>query len=151
MEYLTKDTFLSFSETKEGTYKELYGLSSFPRMGGVPAKKDVSNMRDSMHRGIAGLQEVDNLEFGFFYNKKTDTDEEKENMVLNSFSELKKLEKTKKPVFWKLTYPDDSSYSWQGKPTPIMDSGEVDAPIKFTLSVSLETTLEYNDGTSTEG
>lgn len=149
MEYLTKDTFLSFSETKDGTYTELYGMSSFPKMGGTPAKVDVTNMRDGMRRSINGLQEVDNLEFGFYYNSETTDDAE--GMVKKAFSKLKELEKANKIIFWKLTYPDGSCYAWQGKPIANIDSGEVGAAIKFTLSVSLESNLDFTEGTASEG
>lgn len=148
MEYLTKDTHLDYSETNGGTYTELYGLNSFPKMGGSPNKVDVSNMRDSMQRSINGLQTVDNLDFGFYYNNETADDES--DVIKKAFAKLKKLEKADKLVYWKLTYPDGSYYSWQGKPVVSMDAGNVGEAIKFTLSISLETSLEFTDGVKGE-
>lgn len=144
MEYLTKDTHLDYAEAKEGAYTELYGLNSFPKMGGSPNKVDVSNMRDSMQRSINGLQTVDNLDFGFYYNNETADDES--DVIKKAFARLKNLEKADKLVHWKLTYPDGSYYSWQGKPVVSMDAGNVGEAIKFTLSISLETNLEFTDG-----
>lgn len=146
MEYLTKDTHLDYAEAKEGAYTELYGLNSFPKMGGSPNKVDVSNMRDSIKRSINGLQEVDNLEFGFYYNNEKTTDDG--NVAKKAFAKLKELEKAGKLVHWKLIYPDGSYYSWQGKPVVSMDAGNVGEAIKFTLSVSLETSIEFTDGVS---
>lgn len=148
MEYLTKDSYLSFSETGEGTYTELYGMNSYPKMGGTPQKVDVSNMRDSKKRSINGLQEVDNLDFGFYYNAESKDDSD--SMAKKAFSKLKTLEKSNKLVFWRLTFPDDSHYDWQGKPIVNMDGGSVGEAMKFTLSVSLESDLEFTEGTATD-
>lgn len=148
MEYLTKDTYLSFKETEDGDYTELYGLNSFPKMGGTPEKKDVTNMRDSMKRSINGLQNVDNLDFGFFYNAETEADTGK--VAKKAFSALKALEKKNKLAFWRLTYPDNSYYDWQGKPVVNMDAGNVGDVLKFTLSVSLESELVFAEGTVSE-
>lgn len=148
MEYLTKDTYLSFSETKDGTYSELYGLNSYPKMGGTPQKVDVSNMRDGKRRSIHGLQEVDNLDFGFYYNAETVADSG--DKIKKAFSKLKALEKSDKLIFWKLTFPDDSYYAWEGKPVVNIDAGNVGDAMKFTLSVSLESGLEFTEGTPTD-
>ncbi len=154
MEFLTKDTHLDFSEDGS-TYKELYGLNSDPDMGGEPEKVDVSNMRDSMQRNINGLIKTDALAFEFFYNKEEAAAAAAENpnaanVEYNAFAKLKALEKAGKPVFWRHTYPDGSFYSWNGTPTVYMKGGKVGEARQFTLSVSLETTLEYSDGTETQ-
>ena len=68
MEYCTRDSYLAVSEDGT-TYRELYGLSGFPQMGGTPNKIDVTNLRDKRKRYINGVQETDDLTFSFYYNR----------------------------------------------------------------------------------
>lgn len=143
MELLTKDTHLDYSE--DGTsFKELYGLSGYPDMGGEPDKVDVSNMRDGTKRSINGLQDVNNLTFDFYYN--SETSEDSGNVIKKAFSDLKKQEGKK--LHWRLVYPDGSGYAWQGMPTVFMKSAKVGDPMTFSLVSSLESALEYNDSIS---
>ncbi len=148
MEYITKDTHLDFSTDGGTTYKELYGMNGYPDMGGEPEQKDVSNMRDSNKRYIAGLTDTGNLGFDFYYNKDKDAETTVDTITLinNSFSELKKQEG--KLIDWKLTYPDGSNYTWKGKPTAYITAGKVGDPIAFKLSVTVESKLNYSDGTT---
>ena len=103
MEYITKDTHLDFSTDGGTTYKELYGLNGYPDMGSEPEQKEVTNMRDSNKRYIAGLTDTGNLGFDFYYNKDKDdeTTVDATTLINNSFSVLKKQEG--KLVDWKLT------------------------------------------------
>lgn len=142
MELLTKDTHLDFSE--DGTaWSELYGMDSYPDMGGDPPKVKVSNMRDSNERYIGGIPDVGDLKFSFFYNNETTDDSG--NMIKKAFAKLKELEETGDKLHWKLSYPDGTSYAWEGKPTVYMNSGNVGDAMKFTLSVSLESKLAWSE------
>ena len=148
MEYITKDTHLDFS-TDGKTYKELYGMNGYPDMGSEPERKEVSNMRDSNKRYIAGLTDTGNLGFDFYYNKdETDADE---NLIRNSFREMKKQEEAGTLLSWRLVYPDGSSYSWQGKPTAYITAGGVGDPIAFKLFTTVESKLEYDDKATVSG
>lgn len=143
MEYITKDTHLDFSE--DGTnFKELYGLNSFPNMGGQPERQEVTNMRDKSKRYINGLQDLDNLEFGFFYNNEKTEDT---TIIKKAFSKLKALETDDTLLDWRLIFPDGSSYSWKGKPVVYINSGAPGEPLKFTLNISCESAMSYTEGT----
>ena len=148
MEYLTKDTHLDFSTDNGATYKELYGLNGFPDMGGEPEKVDITNMRDGNKRYTSGLTDTGNLSFDFYYNRAKDAETTTGGitMVNNAFAAMKAQEGNL--LNWKLTYPDGSSYSWTGKPTVYISSGSVGAPISFKLSVSVESKLDYSEGTA---
>lgn len=148
MEYTVQDTHLDFS-TDGTTYKELYGMNKTPDMGGEPEKKEVSNMRDKNKRHILGLQDTGTLGFEFYYNRNATAEEN--GVLQNSFSELKKLEKAGTPVDWKLTYPDDSYYSWKGTPSVYIMGASVGDPIGFRLSVSVESEIEFTEGAITTG
>lgn len=140
MEYSNIDTHLDFSTDNGATYKELYGLSSYPDMGASPARIDVSNMRDKIKRAIDGQQDIGELTFDFYYNNESTEDGE---VIKKAFSALKAQEG--KLLAWKLCYPDETYYSWKGKPSVFMKGGGVSDPMRFTLSVTLETELEYKE------
>lgn len=123
----------------------LYGLNSVPQMGGEPAKIDVSNMADKIDRFIPGRQTAESLSFEFYYNKGA-VSGAGENVTSDAFAALKEAEGVLKD--WTLTYADGSSYSWKGKPTVYMNAMNPNEAMKFTLSVSLESGLKYNAGTT---
>ena len=142
MEMLTKDVFLSYSETKDGEYKELYGLSGYPDMGGEPERVDVTHMRCSTKRYIEGLSDPGTLKFDFYYNSG-DTPDLPEGAVSETYKELK--DKKGKLLYWKLTYPDGTFDSWAGKPTVYKKAGSVGDAISFALTTSLESDIVQND------
>lgn len=146
MELLTKDTHLDFSEDGS-TWNELYGLDSYPEMGGDPPKVKVTNMRDSNERYIGGIPDISDLKFGFYYNKETAADSGA--MIKKAFAKLKSLEGTK--LHWRLVYPDDTLYTWEGKPTVYMNGGNVGDAMKYTLNTTLESKLGWDDGTTNAG
>ena len=146
MELLTKDTHLDFSEDGS-TWNELYGLDSYPEMGGDPPKVKVTNMRDSNERYIGGIPDIGDLKFGFYYNKETAADSGV--MIKRAFAKLKSLEGTK--LHWKLVYPDGTLYKWEGEPTVYMNGGNVGDAMKYTLSTTLESKLAWDDSTTNTG
>lgn len=140
MELLTKDIHLDFSEDGS-TWSELYGLENYPDMGSDPPKVKVTNMRDKNERYIGGLPDISDLKFGFFYNKETTADTG--TMVKKAFSKLKALEGTK--LHWRLVYPDDTCNTWEGKPTVYMNGGNAGEALKYTLTTTLESDLDYSE------
>lgn len=146
MELLTKDTHLDFSEDGS-TWNELYGMESFPDMGAAPPKVKVTNMRDKNERYIDGIPDISELKFGFFYNKEAAA--ESGTMIRRTFSKLKSL--SGKQLYWRLVYPDGSYYSWEGKPSVYMNGGNTGEAIKYTLSTTLESDLDWGaDVTKTD-
>ena len=103
MEYITKDTHLDFSTDDGVTYKELYGLNGYPDMGSEPEQKEVTNMRDSNKRYIAGLTDTGNLGFDFYYNKETA--EDSGNLVKKTDKQIFSDENTNRGrgrLYWRL-------------------------------------------------
>lgn len=138
MELITKDTHLDYSEDGSA-WNELYGLDSFPDMGADPPKVKVTNMRDKNERYIEGLPDISDMKFGFFYNKETTADSGK--MIKKAFAKLQTLKGTK--LYWRLVYPDSTGYTWEGTPTVYMNSGNTGEAMKYTLTTTLESDLEW--------
>lgn len=138
MELLTKDTHLDYSEDGSA-WNELYGLESYPDMGSDPPKVKVSNMRDKNERYIAGIPDISDLKFGFFYNEETAADSG--TMIKKAFAKLQSLKGKK--LKWRLVYPDKTCYQWEGEPTVYMNSGNVGEAMKYTLTTTLESNLDW--------
>lgn len=149
MEYCTRDSYLAVSE--DGTvYKELYGLSGFPQMGGTPNKIDVTNLRDKRKRYINGVQETEDLSFPFYYNREKSGDSgEGENKIRESYKVLREYQNKDTLLHWKLVYSDGSGFKWDGRVSVFRDSGEVNAALKFTANISCETELtDFEEATT---
>lgn len=144
MELITKDTHLDYSEDGSA-WNELYGLDSFPDMGAPPPKVKVTNMRDKNERYIEGLPDISDMKFGFFYNKETAADSGK--MIKRAFAKLQSLKGTK--LYWRLVYPDSTGYTWEGAPTVYMNSGNTGEAMKYTLTTTLESDLEWSEAVVT--
>lgn len=142
MEYSSQGIKLEISNAKDGTFKPLYGLYQVPDMGGTSEKVDVSNFNDTNKRSInSKLVDYGSLEFGFYYNKDSDTAEEQ---VLNSYSELKSAQIAGESKWFKLTYPDGDSHLWLGGISVKRNSAGVAEALKFTLTTSVESKIEEN-------
>lgn len=148
MEYINKDVYLSYKESGGSAYTELYGLSTYPDMGSQPESKEVTNMRDKNKRYVNGLQDTGMLKFDFYYNSG-DTPSAAVGVETGAFKKLKSLNDTM--LYWKLTFPDGSSYSWSGKPTSYITGGSVGDPIKFSLTTSVESDIEYAEPSTSGG
>ena len=152
MELLSKGIYLEICEEEtvsvSSKFKRLYGLSSVPDIGGDPEKVDVTNLADGNRRYISGIVDYGDLEFGFFYNSDDTTSETD---ILNSYSELRKLQNTGKSIWYRLVYPDNTGHQWKGGVNVKRSAAEVNAALSFTLTTSLETAMEDITITEEEG
>lgn len=140
MEYSSQGIKLEISDKKDGTFKMLYGLYQVPDMGGTSEKLDVTNLNDKNKRTIdSKLVDYGSLEFGFYYNKDSDTTEEQ---VLNSYEVLKAAQTAGESKWFKLTYPDGDSHLWLGGISVKRNSAGVAEALKFTLTTSVESKVE---------
>lgn len=150
MELLSKGTYLAICEdetiTEESSvFKKLYGMNSVPDIGGDPEKVEVTNLADGNRRYIQGIKDYGDLEFGFYYNQDTNSSAED---ILNSFQELRKIEKSGKSVWFQLIYPDNTGHRWKGGVTVKRSAAGVNEALSFTATTALETEIE--DVTITE-
>jgi len=142
MEYSSQGIKLEISDTKDGTFKPLYGLYQVPDMGGTSEKLDVTNFNDSNKRTIdSKLTDYGSLEFSFYYNKD---DKATEEQVLNSYAVLKAAQTAGESKWFRLTYPDGDSHLWLGGISVKRSSAGVAEALKFTLTTSVESKVEEN-------
>jgi hypothetical protein len=130
---LSKDTKLGL-KTTGSTYKDLPGLQSVPEIGGDPEQVDVTTLADSNKKYIAGIQDMDSLEFTFLYDNTT-------------FKELKALQLAGTEGDFKITYPDGSTCTFKGGVTVKMGGAEVNGAFQFTLAITVSSGPDFTDAT----
>ena len=140
-EFNSKGTILSVAtvpQSGDPSYKKLYGLYTVPEMGGTPEMLDVTNLEDEVKRSILGLQDVGTMDFEFYATEdETDTSAQ----IRDTWNTLATYEAAGDPLLWKLEYPDGEGYTWKGHYSLRRQAVAVNEPIKFTLTISLETKL----------
>jgi hypothetical protein len=126
-EFSTAGTKFTINETI------ITGLSTYPDMGSDPAKIDVSSMDDTVNkRYIDGLQDITSYVFEF--NNQT-----------TNLSDAKTSE-TNASNTYSLELPDGSKFAWSGSHKAYISGGSVGNPVKFKISCSINSRLEYTAG-----
>lgn len=141
MELISKGTTLSVSETKEGEYNLLYGLNSTPDMGGDTESVDITNLSDGTKRYIEGLKDYGDMEFGFYVNKKDDSQKD-EKMLYDGYDTMRDYQNSGKQVYYKLTYPDGYGYIWRGSVSVKRGGAEVGSALTYTVTTRASTEIE---------
>lgn len=140
-EFISKGTKLSVAavpQSGDPSYKSLYGLFSVPEPEGAPDQVDVTNLEDASRRSINGLGAASTLEFQFYATEdETDTSSQ----VRDTWNILRGYQTAGDTMMWKLEYPNGEGFTWKGKCNVRWQAAEVNAAIKFTLTVDKETAL----------
>lgn len=132
---LSKDTKLGM-KTAGSTFKDLEGLQSVPEIGGDPEQVDVTTLVDATKKYIAGIQDMDSLEFTFLYDNAV-------------FKELKAVQTSGKEAEFKITYPDGSTCTFKGGVTIKMGGAEINGAFQFTLAVTVSSGPDFTDASTT--
>lgn len=132
---LSKDTKLGM-KTTGSTFKDLEGLQSVPEIGGDPEQVDVTTLVDATKKYIAGIQDMDSLEFTFLYDNAV-------------FKELKAVQTSGKEAEFKITYPDGSTCTFKGGVTIKMGGAEINGAFQFTLAVTVSSGPDFTDASTT--
>ena len=140
-EFISKGTKLSVAtvpQSGDPTYKSLYGLFSVPEPEGAPDQIDVTNLEDGSRRSINGLGAATTMEFQFYATEdETDTTTQ----VRDTWNILRGYQTAGTLLMWKLEYPNGEGFTWKGKCAVRWQAAEVNAAIKFTLTVDTTTAL----------
>lgn len=128
---LSKGTKLEM-KVAGGAFKELAGLQSVPEIGGDPEQVDVTTLADSTKKYIAGIQDMDSLEFTFLYDQSV-------------FKELKAAQISGKEADFKITYPDNTTCTFTGGVTVKMGGAEVNGAFQMTLAVTVSSGPDFDD------
>ena len=128
---LTKGIKLSYKTSSSGsTYTELTNLMEIPEIGnGEKEMIDVTVLTDDVKKSIAGLGDsAQTLAFKFLYVKE-------------QFTTLMAMTDS---TSWKVEMPDGVNATFTGTPSVKFDSAAPNAALTYTLSIGVESTIEFN-------
>lgn len=135
---LSKDTTLKMKASGGSSFEVLQGLQSVPEIGGDPEQVDVTTLADGTKKYIAGIQDMDSLEFTFLYDNRI-------------FSKLKAVQTSGKEADFEIVYPDNSKCTFKGGVTVKMGGAEVNGAFQFTLSVTVSQGPDFTEAPQTRG
>ena len=115
--------------------KEIAGLTDIPDMGAAPEKLDVTTLADEYRQYINGVKDFGDLEFTFIY----------ESGEGGNYAQLAAMEgKGVKECI--VTFPDNSTFTFEGDISVRIVGVGVNAVITFVMSVALQSEIKYNAG-----
>lgn len=138
-------TFLMVKTASDGDWAKVCPIKSYGDLGGDPETIDTTTLENSVRTSINGIQEADNVTFTCNY-------------LAEDFSAAKALKGslydyavwfggTKDSETGEIT-PTGSNgkVSWVGEASAWITGGGVNEPVEFTISISVSSDLEYDDG-----
>lgn len=128
---LSKGITLSYK--KSGSFVELPDLQEIPELGGTVEKVEVTTLSDASKRYINGIKDYGDLAFKFLYDNSS---------ADSSYRVLTGLEAAGEAVEFQVKLPDETTFTFSGFPSTVLDGAGVNAPITFTLNIALNSEIE---------
>lgn len=132
----TNGTKLFAKKNADTEFTELVGMKDFTDMGSKVDRIETTTLSSPAKTYIRGLDDTPELEFTFNYENSSDAD--------SALQILQKLSAETTPVDFKLTFPDESYYTWSGVSSIYVKSGKANAVLEFHLGVTPTTVLTLN-------
>ena len=137
MAILSKGIKLSYGTPAESggsvSYTDLTNLTEIPALGGTPEKVDTTTLADANKHYINAIKDYGDLSFKFFYDKAQ----------FNTLSALTARQA------WKVSLPDGEGgasgtvATFTGVPAVSLDGVGVGAAMTYTLSIALDSDIEF--------
>lgn len=128
---------IKFEYSANGTaYTEINNLQEIPSLGGTPDKVDVTCLADGNKKYINGLVDYGDLAFKFLYDNSSET---------SNYRVLKSLEGIN---HFKITFPDNTTFSFTGECSCSLDAAAVNAALTFTANIALNSEIEVTNPTA---
>ena len=134
---LSKGIKLSYS--KGGTFAEIANLQEVPEFGGSADKIDVTTLADANYKYISGIKDFGDSEFKFLYDNSGET---------SNYRVLRGLEEAGDVVDWKVTFPDETEFTFSGEVSTKIDSAAVNAALTFTANITLNSDIAVKNPTA---
>ena len=121
MAVISKGIKLSYKAGEASEYTDLTNLQEIPELGGDVDKIEITVLSDDAHMYTNGIKNYgDSVAFKFLYEKEQFT-------TLNALTG---------ECGWKVTLPDETSYTFEGTPSVKLDGAGVNAALTYTLSIA---------------
>ena len=125
---------IKFEYSANGSsYTEINNLQEIPSLGGTPDKVDVTCLADGNKKYINGLVDYGDLAFKFLYDNSSETSNER---VLKSLTGSN---------HFKITFPDNTAFSFTGECSCSLDAASVNAALTFTANIALNSEIEVTN------
>ena len=124
--------------------QNLYGLKSTPDIGGSREKREVTNLLDTSHRYIAGLEKYDDMTFDFYYNSSDPNPDVSPSQVAAAFRTARAAEVAGVSLPQKVEFPDGTYFSWTGQVATRVKRMNVDGVMEFSIVSIPNTKLTYS-------
>ena len=108
------------SATAEGSFKKFADIKDFPDLFGEPNTLETTTLSDSMQTFIAGIKQVDSLQFTLNWDKT----------IANTIKEMEGKES-----YWKVIFSDDTEFAFAGQPSLGVTGKGVDEVLEMTLTI----------------
>lgn len=131
---LSKETTLSVK--RSGVFTELAGLQEIPEMGGTPEKVEVTTLKNGAKRYINGVVDYGDLAFKFLYDNSS---------ADSAYRILRQLEAARTVSDFRVELPDGTTFEFSGQATTKLDNAGVNAALKFTVMVTLNSEIVVTD------
>lgn len=112
-----------------GTYTEITDCQEIPSLGGKPDKVEVTTLGDANKRYINGLIDYGDLSFKFLYDNSS---------VTSNYRVLKALTGINS---FRITFPDTTTFVFDGECSCSIDSAAANAPLTFTADIALNSEI----------
>lgn len=129
---LSKGITLAYSATQDGAYTEIPNLQEVPDMGGPADKVDVTCLADDNYKYINGIKDFGDLQFKFVYDNSSAT---------SNYRLCRTIEESGDAVYWKMTFPDTTEFTFSGEASTTINSVGVNDPLTFALNVTLNSSI----------
>ena len=125
---------IKFEYSANGSsYTEINNLQEIPSLGGTPDKVDVTCLADGNKKYINGLVDYGDLAFKFLYDNSSETSNYR---VLKSLTGIN---------HFKITFPDNTAFSFTGECSCSLDAASVNAALTFTANIALNSEIEVTN------
>lgn len=120
---LSKGTTLSYKGASDDSFTVVAGVKSVPQIGSDPERVDVTDLQSEKRKYIAGLQDVDNLEFAVVYQTA-------------AFAKFQAFAKTATSATeFEIEYPDGMTVTFKGEPSVRIGATEVNGAIEYSIVI----------------
>lgn len=120
---LSKGTVLSYKDAAGVDFIPVAGVKSIPQIGSDPERIDVTDLQSEKRQYIAGLQDVDNLEFAVVYKTADFT-------TFHAFAET-----ATSATEFQIEYPDGMIVTFKGEPTVRLGATEVNGALEYSIVI----------------
>ena len=125
---ISKGIKLAYKATGSSAFVDLTDLQEIPELGGDTESIEITTLDSDAHEYTEGIDNYgDSLGFKFLY--KTE-----------QFATLRGLKG--QTVSWKVTLPDATGYTFDGKGSVKLDGVGVNAALTYTLNIKPSTSME---------